>query len=117
MPIAGRRHCGRNVFEIEDARPRSKRGHLLANYAPEAFRVAQADGDAVYRWNSKRIARHFCSACGCDPYLDSPAFQPAGAGDGVTRRIGVNARLLDGFEAADWPVTVIDGKRLWGAIA
>jgi len=33
--------------------------------------------------------------------------------DGKTRRIAVNARLLDDFEAADWPVTVIDGKRLW----
>ena len=30
------------------------------------------------------------------------------------RRIAaVNARLLDNFEAADWPVTVIDGKHLW----
>ena len=36
-----------------------------------------------------------------------------GSWDGKTRRIAVNARLLDDFEAADWPVTVIDGKRLW----
>ena len=30
-----------------------------------------------------------------------------------TRRVGVNARLFDGFVAADVPVTVIDGKHLW----
>jgi hypothetical protein len=27
--------------------------------------------------------------------------------------IGLNARLIDGIEAADWPVTVIDGRNLW----
>jgi hypothetical protein len=52
-------------------------------------------------------------ACGCDVYADSPDFQHDGTWDGQTRRICVNARLLDGFEAADWPVTVIDGKHLW----
>lgn len=56
---------------------------------------------------------HFCSACGCDLYADSPAFEQNGDWDGKTRRIAVNARLLDDFEAADWPVTVIDGKHLW----
>ena len=59
------------------------------------------------------MANHFCSACGCDVYADSPDFKPDGSWDGVTRRIAVNARLLDDFEAADWPVTVIDGKHLW----
>jgi transketolase N-terminal domain/subunit len=42
-----------------------------------------------------------------------PDFQRDGSWDGKTRRIAVNARLLDDFEAADWPVTVIDGKNLW----
>jgi hypothetical protein len=30
-----------------------------------------------------------------------------------TRRIGVNARLFDDFDAALAPVVVIDGKHLW----
>jgi len=42
-----------------------------------------------------------------------PDFQQDGSWDGVTRRIALNARLIDDFEAADWPVTVIDGKHLW----
>jgi len=42
-----------------------------------------------------------------------PDFQRDGSWDGKTRRIAVNARLLDDFEAADWPVMVLDGKNLW----
>ena len=30
-----------------------------------------------------------------------------------SKRGHLNARLVDGIEAADWPVTVIDGKYLW----
>ena len=93
--------------------PTSKREHLYAYYTPDQLKVTQADSDAVYRWNSRKVANHFCSACGCDVYADSPAFEMDGSWDGKTRRIAVNARLLDDFEAADWPVTVIDGKNLW----
>jgi hypothetical protein len=47
------------------------------------------------------------------PYSDSPDFKPDGSWDKKTRRIGVNARLFDDFDAASAPVTVIDGKHLW----
>ena len=123
MALTGRCHCGRNAFEISGELPKaltrctcsicSKRGHLYAYYDPDAFKVTQADSDAIYRWQTKLVANHFCSACGCDLYADSPAFTPDGKWDGKTRRIAVNARLLDAFEAADYPVTVIDGKHLW----
>ena len=59
------------------------------------------------------MAHHFCASCGCGTFSDSPAYQTDGSWDGKTRRIGVNARLFDAFEAADHPVTVIDGKNLW----
>lgn len=121
--LTGRCHCGRNAFEVDGELPEkltrctcsfcSKRGHLYAYYPPDRFRMTLADSDAVYRWNSKTVANHFCPACGCDLYADSPAFQPDGSWDGKTRRIALNARLLDDFEAADWPVTVLDGKHLW----
>jgi hypothetical protein len=42
-----------------------------------------------------------------------PAFEKDGSWDGKTRRIGVNARLFDGFDAATAAVEVIDGKNLW----
>ncbi len=123
MAISGCGHCGRNAFEVTGGLPDkltrctcslcSKRGHLYAYYPPQQFKVIQADSDAIYRSNSKLVANHFCSACGCDLYADSPAFQPDGQWDGKMRRIAVNARLLDNFEAADCPVTIIDGKHLW----
>ena len=46
-------------------------------------------------------------------YTDSPAFEADGSWDRTTRRIGVNARLFDGFDAALATVAVIDGKHLW----
>jgi hypothetical protein len=123
MPMCGRCHCGRNAFEIVGELPAqltrctcslcSKRGHLYAYCPPEQFKVLHANSDAVYRWNTRLVANHFCGACGCDLYADSPAFGQDGKWDGKTRRIAVNARLLDDFEAADHPVTVIDGKHLW----
>ena len=36
-----------------------------------------------------------------------------GSCDGATRSIAVNARLFDGYDAAEAPVKVIDGKNLW----
>jgi len=46
-------------------------------------------------------------------FSDSPAFESDGKWDGKTRKLGVNARLFDGFDAADAPVNVVDGKNLW----
>jgi hypothetical protein len=46
-------------------------------------------------------------------FSDSPAFEPDGKWDGKARRLGVNARLFDGFDAAEARVAVIDGKNLW----
>jgi len=121
--LTGRCHCGRNAFEIDGEMPSvltrctcslcSKRGLLHAYFAPKQLHVLEATSDAVYRWNTKLVAHHFCSACGCSLYSDSPAFQPDGSWDGHTRRIGVNARILEGIVADDLPVQQIDGRHLW----
>jgi hypothetical protein len=124
MTIHGRCHCGDIRFafdgELPDKLTRctcsfcAKRGALLAYCPPEAFRVEAAAGsDGTYRWNTKLVAHHFCSRCGIGVYSDSPAFEQDGRWDGTTRRIGINARLIDDFDAASAPVLVIDGKNLW----
>lgn len=124
MPITGRCHCGKTAFEIDGQIPPaltrctcsicSKRGHLYAYYKPQQFRLTAGANDiATYRWNTMLVAHNFCPSCGCGTFTDSPDFQPDGSWDGTTRRIGVNARLFDGFDAAVAPVTVIDGKNLW----
>lgn len=123
MPLTGSCHCGRNAFSVEGELPDavtrctcsfcSKRGALWAYFAPDQFTATRAESDAVYRWGSKMVAHHFCSACGCTTWTDSPAFGEDGSWDGEARRVAINARLVDGVEAADLPVTVIDGKNLW----
>ncbi|MES2508655.1 MAG: GFA family protein [Pseudomonadota bacterium] len=86
----------------------------MAYYAPEQFRATTAAADdGIYLWNAKAVTHHFCNNRGCAIYSDSPAFEPDGKWDGKTRRIGVNARLFDDFDAAAAPVTVIDGKNRW----
>ena len=121
--LTGRCHCERNVFEIDADLPTAlirctcslcaKRGVLHAYFQPARVRATEATSDAVYRWNTKKVAHHFCSACGCSLFSDSPAFERDGSWDGHTRRIGFNARILDGVDAEAFPVEVIDGKHLW----
>lgn len=122
--ITGSCHCGHVGFRIDADLPErvvrctcsfcAKRGALLAYYPPEAFHLtAMPEHDAVYRWNTKLVAHHFCAVCGCATFSDSPAFERNGDWDGHTRRIGVNARLLAGLVADELPVDVIDGRHLW----
>jgi len=122
MPVTGSCHCGNTRFRVDGEIPPAltrctcsfcaKRGALVAYYPPEQFH-AEAAEDGLYRWNTKQVAHHFCVHCGIAVYSDSPAYEPDGKWDGHTRRIGVNARLFDNFDAAAAPVQVIDGKNLW----
>lgn len=124
MTITGSCHCENITFRIEGTIPAkltrctcsfcAKRGALYAYYAPAQFIPAVSlGGEGTYRWNTKLVAHHFCPVCGCATYTDSPAFEPDGSWDKETRRIGVNARLFNDFDAAQAPVEVIDGKNLW----
>ena len=140
MPITGSCHCGQVAFEIDGDIPPaltrctcsicSKRGSLYADYPPAQFRLTTPPaGQASSRWNTRLMAHFFCPVCGCSTYNDSPDFKPDdspdfkpddspdfkpdGSWDGETRRIGVNARLFDNFDAASTPVQVVDGKNLW----
>ncbi len=123
MNIKGSCHCGQIAFEIDGAIPDkltrctcsfcAKRGALVAYYAPAQFKLTSSATAGTYRWNTKQVAHYFCNACGISTHSDSPAFERDGSWDGKTRRIGVNARLFDDFDAANAPVQVIDGKHLW----
>ncbi len=94
----------------------SAQGHAgidFNDFAYGSFQLTSSDADdATCRWNTKQVAHHSCPVCGCGTFTDSPAFEPDGSWDKITRRIGVNARLFDNFVAADAPVEVIDGKNL-----
>lgn len=124
MTIHASCHCGACTFEIDGELPErvtrctcsfcSKRGALVAYYAPDAFRpTGSSESDGIYRWNTRLVAHHFCADCGIAMYSDSPAFERDGSWDGSTRRIGMNTRLFDDFDADALPVDVIDGRHLW----
>jgi hypothetical protein len=124
MTIKGSCHCGGTSFEIDGDIPEqlmrctcsfcSKRGALYAYYQPEQFHVSASAGtDRTYCWNTKLVEHHFCGNCGIQTFSNSPAFERDGSWDKKTRRIGVNARLFDNFDAASASVSVIDGKNLW----
>lgn len=124
VSITGSCHCGKIAFEIDGEIPPvltrctcficSKRGHLYAYYEPHPFRLTITASElATHRWNTELVAHNFCPECGCGTFFDSPAFGPDGSWDGTTRRIGVNARLFDNFDAAATGVQVIDGKSPW----
>ncbi len=127
MALKGSCHCGKTKFEIDGELPAAltrctcsfcaKRGVLWAYYKPNQLRLLTPESDrAEYRWRTKNVAHYFCDTCGCGTYSDTPDLQPDGTWDGKTRRLGINARLFEevnGFEAATYPVTVIDGKNGW----
>jgi len=124
MAITGSCHCGKTAFRIDGEIPSeltyctcsfcSKRGALVAYYPPEKVEVTVAPGDDhIYRWNTRKVAHHSCAHCGLPTYSDSPDFQRDGSWDGKTRRLSMNARLFDNFDAAKAKVSVIDGKNLW----
>src|SRR4029450_3170000 len=109
MAITGSCHCGKTAFRIDGDLPETltrctcsfcaKRGALYAYYPPEQFHlVTPRENLATYKWNTKLVAHHFCAACGCATFSDSPDFQHDGSWDGKARGVGGNARVFAGFE-------------------
>jgi hypothetical protein len=70
----------------------TKLGWLVAYY-PDDGGVRVEGETARYVWGDRMIALHHCPVCGCGTHWDS-----TGESYG---RVGVNARLLDGFEKRD----------------
>jgi hypothetical protein len=80
-----------------------KTAWLVAYYRPDEVRI---EGDTIpYVWGDRLIAIHHCPVCGCGTHWS--ALDRALAGDlpselrlALESRMGINARLLDGFDAA-----------------
>jgi hypothetical protein len=101
MPLTGSCHCGAVRIEVPGA-PEwvascncsicRKLGSLVA-YFPDDGSV-RVEGETVpYIWGDRMIALHHCPVCAC--FTD---WRSTGESYG---RVGVNARLLDGFEMRD----------------
>ncbi len=70
----------------------TRTGWLVAFY-PDDGAVTVRGETAQYVWGDKMIAIHFCPKCGCGTHWTS-----TGESYG---KMGVNARMLDGFEVRE----------------
>ncbi|MBR3190605.1 GFA family protein [Bosea sp. (in: a-proteobacteria)] len=120
--ISGSCHCGATKFEVLERVTEvtactcsicSKRGALWSYHKPAQFRLmTPRENLTTYRWQSRMVAHHFCGTCGCTTFTESPDWS-SGEPDFDNPKVAVNARVLDDFDLAAVPVTVIDGKNLW----
>jgi hypothetical protein len=60
---------------------------------------------ATYRFNTRRIAHHFCPTCGCAPF-------GAGADKTGSPQAAVNDRCLEGVDPSTLKVVPFDGRSL-----
>jgi hypothetical protein len=107
MTARGRCHCGAVTLEVPH--PPSwvgacncsfcrKAGWLVAYYPPDAVRV---EGETrAYIWGDRCIGLHHCPICGCGTHW-------ATLGEDYGR-MGINARLLDGFDPAAVEIRPLD---------
>ncbi|MEO7411282.1 MAG: GFA family protein [Sphingomicrobium sp.] len=111
MTINGSCHCGAVRVSVP-GEPKwlgacncslcRKTGNLMAYY-PDDGSVKVEGETATYIWGDKMIANHFCKTCACRTHWTS-----TGTSHG---KIGVNARLLDGFEVREGDVGGGDGAK------
>jgi hypothetical protein len=78
--------------------------------SPEAFEVSGAESLAVYQFGDKDVCHYFCKTCGIAPFNEV-----AGLPDGYQGRakVGdrrVNLGCIDGLNALELEITVIDGR-------
>jgi hypothetical protein len=111
-------HCGRVRFEV-DAEPTAltscscsicaRKGALYLRVKEvAAVRVLSGESDlGTYRFHTGTAVHHFCRHCGIHPF-HRPRIAP--------ERWSVNARCLDDFDLAVWPVVRFDGRH-WEASA
>jgi hypothetical protein len=115
MPLTGSCHCGRVRIEVPAAPEWLGRcncsfcrriGSLMAYYpddGPENGGVRVEGETAAYIWGDKMISLHHCATCGC--FTD---WRSTGESHG---KVGINARLLDGYEERDGR-SLIDGREV-----
>ena len=110
MTYKGGCHCGRIAFEVEGNLEQvmdcncsicAKRGYLHWFVQPDKLTLRTPESElATYTFKSGKLKHHFCSDCGCAPFILGP--------DGAL----VNVRCLEGVELAGLKVTQFDGRSL-----
>jgi hypothetical protein len=109
MDRQGSCHCGSVTFEVPELPSWvnscncsicTKLGTLMAYYPDDAVEV---EGDTqVYIWGDRMIGLHHCPTCGCVTH-----WKTLGQDFG---RMGINARLLAGFDPAEVEIRYVDNR-------
>jgi hypothetical protein len=113
-------HCGTVRFAMAAAAVEATRctcsictkmGSLCTYCPPGDFRVtAGEEALSVYSWGDRMLDFRFCSICSCMVHWRVKPERFADAfGDGPGK-VGVNARLLDGFVEGALRVRVFEGN-------
>jgi len=113
MKYQGGCHCGHIQFEVEGEIAQvldcncsfcQKRGGLLWFVPRAQLKLATPEADvATYRFNTGKLAHHFCGACGIAPF--SEGADPAGRA-----MAAVNVRCLEGVEPSQLAIVPFDGR-------
>ena len=114
MIYRGGCHCGQIAFEVEGEIDRVNecncshcrpKGYLLWFVPREQFRLATPEANlSTYRFNTQRIAHHFCATCGVAPFAEGALNDKPMA--------AVNVRCLREVELADLEIRQLDGRSL-----
>lgn len=117
MEYKGRCHCGRVRFSFRTAEITTgarcncslciRRGAVLSSrYIPAADFTPHQDADdlGVYLWNETVLNNYFCKSCGIFTYIGDAA----GNKDGYR----VNLGCVEGLDALNLQISIIDGKSL-----
>ena len=82
MSHQGSCHCGKISFSVRgeidsltecNCSLCSKRGGLLWFVGREQLQLKSPEGELpTYRFNTRKIAHHFCDVCGCSPFSEAP---------------------------------------------
>ena len=111
MPLTGTCHCRAVTIEVPSA-PEwlgqcncsiCRRLGTLFAYYPDDAGVAVAGDTVPYIQGDRMIALHHCPTCGCTTHWDAIVES--------VRKVGVNARLLDGFAVTEHGPT-LDGTAI-----
>jgi hypothetical protein len=119
MPVMGSCHCGAVRIEVPRAPEWIGRcncsfcrriGSLMAYY-PDDGGVRITGETVPYIWGDKMISLHHCPVCGCfTDWRPLTACESSRTRSGIGK-VGVNARLLDGFEVRDGR-PLFDGREI-----
>jgi hypothetical protein len=112
MTYQGSCHCGGIKYTVEGTIGQvidcncslcRRRGGLLWFVPHDDFQLeTDADDLGTYRFNTHKLAHHFCPTCGVAPY--SEGVDPRGRA-----MVAINVRCLDGVDLQTLKISPFDG--------